>query len=182
MKESIRRLFESPASVIIAASVLVILSNWPITYALDHSFFAEGGAAHYLWQAASAFVFMHALPAFFIKYIFNRPLSDFGLRMPTDFKQAAKLSAGAILLALPLMIFLSERSDFQEYYAVKQSFGIFLLLSVGLGIIYYLSEEFIFRGFLFFGLWNKLRYHSFWIAGVIFALFHLGKPGIEVVS
>jgi membrane protease YdiL (CAAX protease family) len=47
-------------------------------------------------------------------------------------------------------------------------------------VIYYFCEEFIFRGVLFFGLWDKLKFHTFWIVNILFALLHFTKPLPEV--
>ena len=46
---------------------------------------------------------------------------------------------------------------------------------------YYIGEECFFRGFLFLGLWRRVRWHSFWITDVLFTLAHIGKPGLEIL-
>ena len=47
--------------------------------------------------------------------------------------------------------------------------------------LYYFSEEFFFRGFLFLLLWKKVRWHSFWITDILFAAAHILKPGLEIL-
>ena len=45
--------------------------------------------------------------------------------------------------------------------------------------IYMFSWEFIFRGFLLFGLANKFKEGSILIQTIPFAILHLGKPALE---
>ena len=75
----------------------------------------------------------------------------------------------------------SVKSTKQDYYSFKRGplFN-FLALIILPSLIYYFAEEFLFRGFLFWGLWHKIKYHSFWITSLIFSIFHLSKPLPEV--
>jgi len=177
----LKNLAKKPVVIIILSSILVSLSNWPVPFSLEHEWLVKDSVGYYFAQAFSSSLIMFVLPALVIKLIFDKPLSSFGLCLPNKLSEAIKLSTAAILTSLPVMFFLSSQTTFQEYYTFKQSFGLFLLISIGPGGLYYFSEEFIFRGILFFGLWDRLKLHSFWIAGLIFALFHIGKPSGEVL-
>ncbi|PIP86931.1 hypothetical protein COW81_02980 [Candidatus Campbellbacteria bacterium CG22_combo_CG10-13_8_21_14_all_36_13] len=77
------------------------------------------------------------------------------------------------------MVLLAKQVSFQEYYAVQQNIFVFSAPTM-ISLVYYFAEEFLFRGFLFFGLWDRFKYHTFWITNVIFAIFHVGKPTLEV--
>ncbi len=48
--------------------------------------------------------------------------------------------------------------------------------------IYFLGWEFLFRGFMLFGLRKKFREGSILIQMIPFALLHLGKPEVETIS
>ena len=181
MKERLKLWAQKPLPIILLTSVLVFYSNWPVVYGFKHSLFAKGDPLDYVSEALGALVLMFFIPVLVIKYVFNKPLSDFGLRKPREMREAAMLSVAAVVVSLPVLILFSKHTAIQDYYAVKQGFGLFFLLTVGLGIFYYLSEEFIFRGFLFFGLWDRFQYHTFWISNLIFVFFHIGKPVEEVL-
>ncbi|MBX4198849.1 CPBP family intramembrane metalloprotease [Candidatus Parcubacteria bacterium] len=175
MQHKVRTWLQKPLPLIIMASVLAFYSNWPVIYGLSHHIFAKGDASDYVAEALGALVLMLVVPALIIKFVFRRPLRDFGLRLPENMSEAVKLTLATIVVGL------SKQPAFQEYYAVKQGFGLFLLLTVLLGAIYYLAEGFIFTGFLFFGLWDRYKYHALWISNLIFALLHIGKPLTEVL-
>lgn len=125
--------------------------------------------------------FMGLAPILMVKSFFRGKLRDFGFNWPKDYKLTLFLSSAVFFLFLPLIIFFSFQADFQSYYILGDVsvFGFILVAGIA-SFVYYFVEEFFFRGFLFFGLWQKLGYHSFWLNALIFTLFHLGKPAPEL--
>lgn len=178
--DKLKEIAKKPISIIIFSSILVFLSNWPPFLAVRSGLFNTDDIIFHFAVAISAFLIMFVLPSVIIKFVFHKPLRDFGLCIPNNLKGSIKLSVIAILIAFPIIFFLSGEESFQKYYEVKQGFGTFLFLTFGAGSIYYFSEEFIFRGILFFGLWDKLKFHTFWIINLIFSAFHFGKPPLEI--
>lgn len=177
----LKEIIKTPLSIIIFSSVLVFFNSGPAFWAVKRGLLIKDGVGFSFATAFSGFLIMFVLPAIAIKFVFKRPLSDFGLRIPDNLREAVGLSLLTIIIYLPIMLFLSGIPSFQKYYLVKQNFGAFLLLMLSANTIYYFSEEFIFRGFLFFGLWDKLKFHVFWIVNLIFAVFHAGKPPLEIL-
>ncbi len=80
------------------------------------------------------------------------------------------------------LVLFSKQPEFQATYALGQpSIKKLILLNTVLFPSYYFSEEFFYRGFLFLGLWRRIKWHSFWVTDFIFAFAHLGKPGLEIL-
>ena len=175
-----KEILKRPVSIIIISSILVFFSNVPAFILLHKGLFTQDSLLFSLVISLSAFIIMFVLPVLIIKFIFKEKLENFGLFLPKQFGQSSKLIAISLLIFLPIIFFLGSFSNFQQYYLIKQNLGGLFFLEVAASCLYFFSEEFIFRGFLFFGLWNKLGFHTFWVSSLIFALFHLGKPSGEV--
>ncbi|MCP6720123.1 MAG: CPBP family intramembrane metalloprotease [Patescibacteria group bacterium] len=178
----IAKITKSPYGIISLSIVFILISVVPFFFFLgDDSNWREN-----LWNAFPitllAVFGMLFLPLFTIRYVFKENPKRFGWGIPENMKKAASLTALGILIFLPIIFFFSSRESFQNYYLVGEfSLGQFLLVGVLASLVYYTAEEFLFRGFLFWGLWHKVKYHSFWITSLIFTFFHLTKPPLEVI-
>ena len=138
------------------------------------------------WQglvlfSSGAFIGMLLLPILTIKLIFKDKLENFGWKLPENLKEATFLIFISIMVLMPIIYFFSGLKSFQNYYLIKEISPTFLLLTFFLSLFYYIAEEFLFRGFLFFGLLHKIGYHSFWITSLLFSFFHLTKPMPEIL-
>lgn len=127
-----------------------------------------------------ALLIMFFVPYLLIKYVLNLKMEDFGFRKPENLGYDIKLSTLIVLIQIPIIYLLSTQTSFQNAYSIPQGFSIFFLVATLGSGVYYFAEEFIFRGFLFFGLWNKFGFHTFWITNLIFALLHITKPVPEI--
>jgi membrane protease YdiL (CAAX protease family) len=176
----LQKIGKHPASIILFATILILFSNW-LTFFISHiTGISEDGIGFTLLSAVIALGVLCFLPLYLAKVIFHKKPRDLGLRLPD--RTSSWLTWSFIILAifLPIMLFLSRQPAFQEYYAVKPTVWTFLILNA-ISSLYYFAEEFLFRGFLFFGLWNRLKFHTYWITGLLFAAFHIGKPNSEVL-
>ncbi|MFC1994415.1 CPBP family intramembrane glutamic endopeptidase, partial [Chloroflexota bacterium] len=77
------------------------------------------------------------------------------------------------------LYFGSRNPSLAKYYTIEQ-FGLFRYSLEAIVILF--SREFMFRGFLLFGLKEEFREKSILIQMVPFALLHLGKPELETIS
>ena len=129
----------------------------------------------------ASLAFLVALPLAMIIFFFHEKPASYGWRLPVDTRAARNLTLSATLLLLPVILFLSTQDAFRAYYS-RPGISIFTFLVTGgaFTFLYYLSEEFLFHGFLFFGLWPRLGYHSFWIISTLFAFLHITKPPAEI--
>ncbi|MFB6212519.1 MAG: CPBP family intramembrane glutamic endopeptidase [Candidatus Magasanikbacteria bacterium] len=132
--------------------------------------------------ALFSIIFMAFLPIIMIRKVFQLSLEDFGFRLPKN-RRTFFLSISWVLIVLaPVVIFLSRLESFQDFYSVSDlSYIKIIWRTIFLSIIYFFAEEFLFRGFLFWGLFRNLGMHSFWITSLIFSFFHLGKPPFEIL-
>jgi hypothetical protein len=86
---------------------------------------------------------------------------------------------GALAVIAPILYFSAREPSLQAYYR-KAGFDL-----AGYGwqtFLYLLGWEYIFRGFLLFGLKDRLRETSILIQVVPFVLLHIGKPELETLS
>jgi membrane protease YdiL (CAAX protease family) len=119
------------------------------------------------------------IPLFIVGVIFGEPASDYGFRAG-DWRQGLKWSAITLLIAAPILYGVSHTAGMSHYYAstTRQSPAIILARAA----VDMFGWEFLFRGFLLFGLLRVIGPSAVVIQAVPFALAHLGKPEIETLS
>lgn len=83
------------------------------------------------------------------------------------------------LICVPILIAASYLGNLQSYYT-KENFE-FLRYCLEIAV-YMIGWEYIFRGFLLFGLKEKLKEASILVQMIPFVLLHFGKPELETVS
>ncbi len=103
---------------------------------------------------------------------------DFGIR-PGNARVWGIYTVVTCLIALPVVYLASRTSTFQSYYTIEQFSPLRYFLET---IAYLLAWEFIFRGFLLFGLRSRLGELSILVQMLPFALLHIGKPEVETIS
>jgi membrane protease YdiL (CAAX protease family) len=129
-----------------------------------------------LW--VSSLIYFVILPILTITLVLRKNPLDFGLR-PGNFKVWCFYVVATFIVALPILYLFSHSSVLAEYYTLEQ----FDVVKYSVETIVFLAGwEFIFRGFLLFGLKEKLKESSILIQMVPFVLLHLGKPEIETIS
>jgi membrane protease YdiL (CAAX protease family) len=103
---------------------------------------------------------------------------DFGLRWGSP-KVWGFYVIVICLIAAVILYFSSYNTSLQDYYRNKEfSFTTYFLTS----FVSLWALEFIYRGFLLFGLKEKFKEASILLQMVPFALLHLGKPELETLS
>jgi len=129
----------------------------------------------------SALLFFCIIPLLIIVFIFREHPIEFGFSFG-DKKKVLIYSIIFSIFLIPL-IFLSQYfPGVLSYYSTNTFTNIFdlLLFELKLGIGLF-SWEFFFRGFALFGLYKKIGNLALPIHAIPFAIFHLGKPNIEVI-
>ncbi len=116
------------------------------------------------------------LPFLTVRYVFRESPRQFGWRFPESFRDAFKWGAILFVGVVPFLFLLSNNSSFRDYYPIAQSFWWAWIVGPFFWLVFYLAEEFLFRGFLVFGLFRRIGYHSVWLSSAIFAFFHITKP------
>jgi membrane protease YdiL (CAAX protease family) len=142
-----------------------------------------GGPIFKLSVAFSSFFLLLLIPSLWLKYIYRYDLGNYGLRFPEFNKENIKLWLKYTLLLLPPLFIMALNHNFQTYYKETLSGGavsvVTLLIS---SFIYYLSEEFLFRGLFLFSCIKKIdEKYSIYLTSIVFALLHIQKPVFEVL-
>ncbi|MFC2027845.1 CPBP family intramembrane glutamic endopeptidase [Chloroflexota bacterium] len=118
------------------------------------------------------------LPLATIVILLRKNPLDFGLRLG-NIRLWSIYVAITCIVAFPILLIASRFSSFEDYYTV----GDFNLPTYFLKMVAYQGGwEFLFRGFLLFGLKERFKEGSIFIQMIPFLLVHFGKPEIEVIS
>ena len=141
----------------------------------------------HLWQFVIFFMLMLVVPFLIIKLQFKRPFSYYGLGLG-DKKFGFKLVFIAVpLLIVPLIFIASKMPDVRaEYPLAKILFEhheLILWYEAAYAVFYYIAWEFFFRGFLLFGLKDKLgSFNAILVQTISSCLIHIGKPEGEIIG
>ena len=175
-----QKILKSSVTIASVSLCLAIFSSYPAFQMSKLGVFEFGGLTFHFVLAFSSLVFMLSIPLFFGKHILGKNTGEFGFCIPQNSGVAMKLAIICLLIFMPIVFILSKEHSVQNFYLIKNGFGIFFILATISRGIYYIGEEFLFRGFMFFGLWDKIKIHSLWVTSLVFALLHMGKPVEEI--
>ena len=152
-------------------SEAVIISFACLFIALDHY--------HTVWNEwFSSFLFYAVLPVIVITVILRRNPLDFGLKLGNPGIWGFYVII-MCLIAFPLLHATYNSPTFQSYYGIAQFNFINYFLVTCIKVF---AIEFLFRGFLLFGLRERWKEGSILIQTIPFVLIHLGKPELETLS
>jgi membrane protease YdiL (CAAX protease family) len=127
---------------------------------------------------ASSMVYYAVTPVLSIILLLRKNPLDFGLRLGNWRLWGVHLAV-IVILGLPILYWASRMPSIATYYTQAE----FQLVRYSLEIAAALfAWEFFFRGFMLFGLKEKLGEVSILVQMVPFVLLHFGKPEIEMVS
>ena len=148
-------------------------------------FLASFNALHlssFLFLDAFSWLLFLITPMIIAKSLWQIPIARFGLHLPTNKFRALALTLIAFLLIVPITFSLSHFTQIKQYYGASHiPLYYFLFTQLVFFPLYYLAEEFFFRGFLFLTLFEKIGWHSYWVSDLFFTLAHAGKPPIEIL-
>lgn len=127
------------------------------------------------------FITLFIIPAFIVKIIFKEKLLDYGVKAG-DFYTGIKLTIMFLAVMIPLIWLATSQLVFSLTYPLldraRDSWKIFILYESGL-LFYLFAWEFIWRGFMLFGLKEKFGYYAVIIQMIPFLILHNGKPPLE---
>lgn len=126
----------------------------------------------------SSLVYFAVIPLTVIIVLLRRNPLDFGLRIGKPRVWGFHVILFC-LIVFPILYAASSSSSLQSYY-VKEQFNLvnyFFETFISL-----LAVEFLFRGFLLFGLKDRYKEGSILIQTIPFVIAHFGKPGLETLS
>jgi membrane protease YdiL (CAAX protease family) len=132
-----------------------------------------------------SFVFLFIVPVLMVRFVFRRPLRDYGVAVG-DAKFGLAFTALSFIV-LPLPLYLNAgTADFLEEYPLWREAGASAgnyALWVFLYLFYYVGWEFFFRGFMQFSLAGRVApFLIIMIQTIPSTVLHIGKPGAETAS
>ena len=157
------------ATILISSTLLLIISHY-------HTLFAD--------EALSSLVLYFLIPLGIILLLFRDDPRKFGLTLG-DWRKGVVLSISGIAIMAVVIGLLAQLEEFQRYYAlgILQDAPSEKLVEFALRQgVYMFSWEFMFRGFMLFGLRERFGSLAIWVQAIPFAIMHLGKPELETLS
>ena len=188
LKEIIRELDRKVIVIFLSVAVLQTIS-W---YFTSRNFFRINIFPHYqnnsdvylyeyLYWFTTDFITLFILAILIIKFVIKEDLKDYGLQAG-DYKAGLIISAIFLGVMLVIIWFVSATPDFATKYphlqSTKNSWRDFYIYESGM-LLYMIGWEFIWRGFMLFGLKEKFGYYSVLIQMIPFVILHNGKPIAE---
>ncbi len=135
-----------------------------------------------IYEYVIAFLLMFWVPYFIIKLTFKKKLRDFGFQLGD-----ARYGFRFIMIMLPYILWMayvasstvSMQAEYPIAKSTMQSWPLFVTVEIFL-LIYYLGWEFLFRGFMLFGLEKKYgAIAAILIQTIPSSIVHIGKPAYE---
>lgn len=141
-----------------------------------------GGLYEYLYWYIGDFVTLFVISALIINFSFREKLTSYGVSYG-DYKTGISLSVIFIFVMVIIIWFVSSLPSFSaaypQLYLAKERWGVFILFETAL-LLYIFAWEFLWRGFVLFGLEEKFGYYAVLIQMIPFVILHNGKPELEV--
>ncbi len=150
---------------------------------------------------AAGIVLLVAIPAVLIKLVYKQNLSDYGLGLPRPDRWKLTTLSAVLLFAVSLPAFFLGARDagMQATYPLFRDFeslGQFVVYEIGY-VMFFIVIEFIFRGYLLFGLYQfrdeqalpgvtgirgplVFGYYAIFLSMLSYTAWHLGKPVPEL--
>lgn len=138
----------------------------------------------YLYWFLGDFITFFILPVLLIKFVHKEKISAYGLTFGNK-EIGFKLSVIFLLIMIPVIWFVSSQTVFVNKYphllSVREVWSKFFIYEIGM-LIYMFVWEFIWRGYMLFGLEEKFGYYAIFIQMIPFVILHNGKPAAETFS
>lgn len=132
-------------------------------------------------------VFYFVIPTVFIKLIWGRDLTDFGLKVHIE-DGFWQILLFCFAVMIPLIFLASLTSSFANKYPFfkilndEPYIGFSLLIWEVIYLYQFFCTEFFFRGFLIQSLKPSLKVYSIFVMTIPYCMIHYGKPGAEAVA
>jgi hypothetical protein len=152
---------------------------------------------------AAGALLLVAIPCVLIKRVFKQNLRDYGLGWPRANRLRLAAMSGLVLLitSLPAFYLAAKNADMRATYPLYRGHfatsGSFLVYELGY-LLFFVAIEFIFRGYLLFGLYRftdrsvrlpgvngeqgplVFGYYAIFVSMLSYTAWHLGKPTPEL--
>jgi CAAX protease family protein len=189
---AIHKLDSKTVTIFLSSTILLTIS-W---YYSNPKFFNEAFVFHqssdliiedlisFTYWFLTDFILLLVIPFIIIKFLFHEKMRNYGISLG-DKKIGITFTVFTFLIFIPIIYLISTSENFSQYFPLMQSakedLTIFIIYELLL-LLFLFSWEFIFRGFILFGLEKKFGLYSILIQMIPFVLLHNGKPFIETFA
>jgi len=130
------------------------------------------------------FVISFLIPIILIKWPLRAKFKDYGLGIG-DWRFGLKITLIFVAVMMPIIWFVSSSESFARTYpscfGVKDDWGRFALFAATY-LLYMTGWEFLWRGYMLFGLKEKFGFYAILVQMIPFTILHFGKPFAESIS
>ena len=137
----------------------------------------------FYWYGCS-FVVLGLVPLLIGRLGLRRPLKEWGVGLG-DWKFGIPAVLICFFAFLPILVIVSYQPAFQAKYPLyhsAQTSVLHFILYEAAYMVYFIGWEFIFRGFILFGLKPSIGLYAIFVQTIPFAIMHFGKPQIETLA
>ncbi len=177
-----------PVIILISSTLLVVLHRYfgSIEFAIN-LFKSEGTFLQPSYMFACAFFLLGLIPVLIIKFGFNEKLKDYGLAIGDRKAGIIALTIISPLIVIALIYPASQTTEMRNFYPFDPSAHLsiqnFLQLEFWRVILFYTAWEFMFRGFMLFGVKKYVGdTMAICIQVIPSCLWHIGMPTGEIIS
>lgn len=171
--------------IFMSVAFIVFLSLTAASPAFYYDYFGRNRLDSRIYWFLVDGSFMFLIPVLSIKFIFRKRLSDFGFTLG-DKKFGLVTSALFFVFMFIVVWIVSASQEFTVAYpqggaALKTDIRLLFFYEFCV-LIYMLGWEFLWRGYMLFGLKEKMGYYTIFIQMIPFFILHKGKPEIELFA
>jgi CAAX protease family protein len=184
---------DSKTVTIFLSSTILLTISW---YFSNPKFFNEAFVFHQsfsliiedlisfsYWFLTDSILFL-VIPFFIVSLLFREKICSYGISFGKG-NIGFPITVVSIFIFIPIIYFISYSEKFVSYFplmeSAKNDLAIFIIYEF-LFLLFLFSWEFIFRGFILFGLEKKFGLYSIFIQMIPFVLLHNGKPFLETFA
>ncbi len=183
--EEIRKLDFRTTYIFISVAFIVYLSIVFASPNFYYEVFSRNKLNSRVYWFLTDGTLMFLIPVLSIKLIFKQKLSDFGFRLG-DARFGVITSGIFFAVMLPIIWVVSANNEFALAYpqggvVLKQEYGLLVAYELCI-LVYMLRWEFLWRGYMLFGLKQKMGYYTIFIQMIPFFILHKGKPELELLG
>ncbi len=141
----------------------------------------------HIYQFIAFFVLVGIIPFLYLTLKIRKPLGDFGFGFGDAKFGLIFALISIIVIILPMIYFSAKMPDLRAEYPMAKILltrrGLIFQYELAYVIFYYTAWEFFFRGFILFGLKDKVgAMNAILIQTISSCLVHIGKPNGEIIG
>lgn len=171
--------------IFISVAIIVFLSLTVASPSFYYDHFGKNRLESRIYWFLMDGSFMFLIPVISIKFVFKKKLSEFGFTLG-DKKFGLITSAIFFAFMFIIVMIVSSSIEFKVAYpqggeALRNNYQLLFLYELCI-LVYMLGWEFLWRGYMLFGLKEKLGLYTIFIQMIPFFILHKGKPEIELFA